>query len=96
MFQHKPAFRLKVLPSLADDLANVLQSVLTSRQCGYWLEAQIALAKVRIVFGDIRRVADDDIEGLPLQCSKPVAQHTLHIIRLEVLRIFLGYSQRGG
>ena len=45
----------------------------TRCQCAPRLEAQVAFSEMRILFADIGRVADDDVESLICQRSKPVA-----------------------
>ena len=61
--QH-PAARKQSRAAAADDLTQVAQAVLSGRQGGAGLEAQVALVEVGVVVAQVRRVGDDQVKAL--------------------------------
>src|SRR3990167_2886400 len=58
MFQQQPATRLEMGRRLFDDQANIVQPIDPGNQRTARFEAQIALAQMMIIGGDIRRGAE--------------------------------------
>ncbi len=78
MFQQQRAARGQAERRVGDDLGQISQAVVRRHQRRVRLETQVALAQVRVVRGDVGRVADDEVEALSLrQRRKPVADAKL-------------------
>ena len=73
VFQQQPATRLQMRRRLGDDQTQVVQTVRARGQRTAGLEAHITLNQMRIAVGNVRRVAQDQIETLTFHGAEPVA-----------------------
>ena len=85
MFQHEPAFGLQVLWRRPNDATDVVEAVRPRSQCTARLETQVTPCKMRIVIGDVRRVADDDVELCRIQLCEPVTLQEADIVEMQAL-----------
>ena len=92
VFQQQPAARGQMARGLGDDLADVLQAVGAAGQGlqGFMRQG----AQVRVAFGHIRRVGDDQIEGAGHRIH-PVALHKVHG-QVQTLGVGAGHGQGVG
>jgi len=83
-----------VVRGLVDDQAQIVETIDAGDQRTGRLEAHIALGQVRIGAGDIRRVANDQLEALTLQRTEPMTAQHGGVVQVQALAIALG--QRDG
>ena len=73
MLDQQPAAGPEMALGLRDNQADRGQAVGSGGKCQRRLEAQVALRKMRIIQGDVRRIGDNEIESLLRHRREPVA-----------------------
>ncbi|MCY1437055.1 hypothetical protein D9M71_532040 [compost metagenome] len=96
MLQQQPAAGQQVAGGVLDDLADVVQAVGAGHQGAGGLETHVTLCQVRVLGGDIGRVADDQGEALLAEGGKPVALDEAGIVQPEPGAVALGELHGGG
>ena len=92
MFQQQPAARGEAAGGLGNDLADVIQTIGTTRQCAQGLVRQGG--QVRVSFRHVRGVGHDQLKWTRYGIH-PVAQHVLHR-QVQALGVGAGYDQGVG
>src|SRR5262252_3322390 len=89
MLQCERAVRNEILGRRIDDSADRCQRVVPRRERDRRLEAKIARFQMRIVFADIRRVADDHLEFLARDTVEPIRDDERYVLDVESRRVAL-------